>query len=91
MPLAAIETLPQFIQHLLDRRVAQLEASAVRHDIRLPAALHTPPGITLEAEEAKLSVVAVIAAFRRRPALPVPLPFVRKAVRAFNAERPATR
>ena len=58
--LAMLLPLPQFIQDLLDRRVAQLKVSAVCHDVRLPPAIHTSPLVSLEAENPKSAVVCVV-------------------------------
>ena len=93
--LATLLLLPQFIQNLLDRRVAQLEASAVGHDIRLPTAIHTSPLVTLEAKDPELSVIGVIATRCRRSALFIPLapclPSVVRAVRLPITGRRAPR
>ena len=63
VPLAAIESLPQFVQHILNRRVTQFEPPAVRYDVRLPAAFDTPPCIALEAQHPQLPMVRIVAAF----------------------------
>ena len=72
--LSPLQPLPQFVQDLPNRRVAQLEASAVRHGLRFPPAIHTSPLVSLEAKDPELSVVGVIATRCRRSALFIPLP-----------------
>ena len=93
--LATLLLLPQFVQHFLNRRVAQLEASAVRHGLRFPSAIHTSPLVSLEAKDPELSVVGVIATRCRRSALFIPLPpcppSVVRAIRLPIAESPASR
>ena len=83
--LATFLLLPQFIQYLLDRWVAQLEAAAIGHDVRLPSAIHTSPCISLEAKDPKLSMVCVVSTDGRRSSLFIPLlprlPSVVRAVR----------
>jgi hypothetical protein len=69
MAFTTLQPLPQFVQHLLDGRVAQFEASRVRDHIRLPTAIDASPLVSLEAEEPKPAMVGIVPTSRRRPAL----------------------
>ena len=62
MPFATLQPLPQFVQHFLNRRVAQFEATAIRDDFRFPSAIHTSPLVSLEANDPEPAVVCVVAA-----------------------------
>lgn len=71
VPLTPVQPRPQFVQHLLTRRVAQFESAAVRHNVRLPAAINTSPSVSLEAEKPKPTVVGVITALGWRASVPI--------------------
>ena len=93
--LATLLPLPQFVQHFLNRRVAQFEAAAVRDDLRFPSAIHTSPLVSLEAKNPKLSVVRIVPTRCRCSSLFIPLlprlPSVVRAVRLPIAQILATR
>jgi hypothetical protein len=74
MPFTTLQPLPQFAHYLLDRRVTQLEATAVRDHIRFPAAIHTSPLVSLETENPKPAVVRVVPSRCRCPSFLIPLP-----------------
>ena len=88
---ATAEPLPEFHQHLLDRWVTQFEPAAVRNNVRFPAAFDTTPSITFEAKEPKSSMVGIVTASRRRPALLVLPPPMFRAVRFTIDEDAAPR
>ena len=93
--LATLQPLPQFVQHFLNGRVAQLEASAVCHGLWLPPAIHTSPLVSLEAKDPEPSMVCVVSTGGRRSSLFIPLPprlpSVVRAVRLPIAEKLAPR
>ena len=61
VPQPAVVSIAQFREHSISRRNAQFEAAAVRNDVRLPAAIHAPPTVPLEAEDPQATVVSVIS------------------------------
>jgi hypothetical protein len=64
-----LQPLAQFVQHPLGRRVPQLEAAAVRHNVRFPTAIYTSPEVPLETENPKPAMVGIVPTIRRRSSL----------------------
>jgi hypothetical protein len=60
--LALVEPLSQLGQHLFYGRRSQCELPEILHQVRLPAAVRTPPLITNEAKNPQSPMVGVIAA-----------------------------
>jgi len=58
------EASSQFIQHYFCRRWLNSDFSTFANNVRLPIAIHTPPAIALEAENAQSPMARVVAAFR---------------------------
>ena len=79
--LSSAEPLPKFVEHPLGRRIAQFEATAVRDDLRFPAALDASPLVALEAQHSQPAMVAVVAAFNWRRSLSFLLSAMRGAIR----------
>ena len=89
--LSTAEPLPQFAKDPLGRRIAQFEATAVRDDLRFPAALDASPLVSLEAQHSQPAMVAIVAAFGWRRSLSFLLPPMRKAIRCFVHQYSAAR
>jgi hypothetical protein len=53
--------LPQFFHDVLGRWKIQPELAALLHNVRFPPAVHAPPFVTLEAENAKPAVNRIVA------------------------------
>ena len=89
--LSTAEPLPQFVEHSLRWRIAQFEPTAVRDDLRFPAALDTSPVVSLETQHSQPAMVAIVAAFGWRRSLSFLLSAMRGAIRCFLDEDSAAR
>jgi len=89
--LSTAEPLPQFIQYLLRRGIAQFEPPAVRDDLRFPAALDTPPLVAFETQHSQPTMVTIVAAFDWRRSLSFLLSTMRGAIRFGIDEDSAAR
>jgi hypothetical protein len=95
MRFSLVKSFAQFLKNPVNWRRSQIELSELRDNVRLPAAIHTPPLVADEAENSQSAIVGVIAAGCRSPSplivLPLRFPFVLRAVPFPIAERLASR
>ncbi len=66
--VAATECSTQFIQYLLRRWNSESGIPEHSDDLRLPATIHTPPAVALEADDPEPAVVCVVSALGARAA-----------------------
>jgi hypothetical protein len=64
VPLASSKPSAQFREHFCGRRRLEPSLSAITNNVRLPIAIHTPPVVSLETQNAQAAMAGVVATLR---------------------------